>query len=460
MKQIQHPKMVLLGAGSLFFGRQAIWQMVHSPYLNTGTLALVDTNEERLEAMATLAEKVIAHEGVSLALEASTERVDVLPGADFVVLSFAVDTVKYRGLDCEISAKYGVRMCSGDSIGPGGILRTMREFPVILECARDVEAFCPDAWLINYINPSAIHGIGLRRYAPQIKSFALCDGLHMPHVKRRYAQRAGIVPQEAGYTNEIAHKFDMRIAGVNHFTWMLVGEYEGRDVTPAIAESIRREAVQETDGGDRGAKARFNASIGYALYEAFGYVPTCVAHTKEYLPFWQGRGVLKDAVPPLTLWETEPRYGRHAAMWKQVDDFGSGATPIGDYMTTFGPDHATDIIENMVGNLGKRFFINIANNGAVPNMADDAFLELLCEVDMAGPRPLPVGDMPPGLHGWQRLVLDAHELTAEAVATCDYGLLRRAMLVDPLVTSIADADAILVELLDAERQVLPECWYA
>ena len=88
----------------------------------------------------------------------------MLPGADFVVLSFAVDTVKYRGLDCEISAKYGVRMCSGDSIGPGGIFRAMREFPEILACARDVQALCPDAWVINYINPSAIHGIGLRRY--------------------------------------------------------------------------------------------------------------------------------------------------------------------------------------------------------------------------------------------------------------------------------------------------------
>ena len=78
----------------------------------------------------------------------------------------------------------------------------MREFPAILECARDVETLCPDAWLINYINPSAIHGIGLRRYAPQVKSFALCDGLHMPHVKRYTAQRAGIVPEGAPYDDE------------------------------------------------------------------------------------------------------------------------------------------------------------------------------------------------------------------------------------------------------------------
>ena len=72
-------------------------------------------------------------------------------------------------------------------------------------------------------------------------------------------------------------------------------------------------------------------------------------------------------------------------MWQQVDDFISGALPISQYMSTFGPDHATDIIENMVGKLGKPFFINTYNRGAVNNMPDDAFLELLCDVDMDGP---------------------------------------------------------------------------
>jgi alpha-galactosidase len=433
--------------------------MVHSPHLNTGTLALVDTDEERVEKMVRLAEMVIAHTGVSLAVEASTERKDVLSGADFVVLSFADRSVLFRGIDCQIAEKYGVRMCSGDTIGPGGIFRTMREFPVILECVRDIEALCPDAWVINYINPAATNGIGLRRYAPQIKSFALCDSLHMPHVKRRYALRAGIVGDEADYTDEIAAKFDMRIAGVNHFTWMLKAEYEGQDMMPAIAESIRRDTVTETDGGDKGAKAKFNSAIGYTLYEIYGYVPVCVAHTKEYMRLWQGLGVTPEPIPPLSIWETEPRYERHAEMWRQVDDFISGANPIADYMTTFGPDHATDIIEAMVGGLDKPFYVNTFNNGAITNMADDAFLELLCDIDMDGPRPRPAGKMPRGLRGLQEQVLDAHELTAEAVVTCDRGLLQRAMLTDPLLSSIADADAIVRELLEAERDALPACWF-
>lgn len=456
---IQRPKVVVLGAGSLFFGRQSIWQMVHSEHLNKGTLALVDTNEARLNKMVALARKVVAANGVPLRVEGSVDRRDVLPGADFVVLSFAEDTVKYRGIDCEVSEKYGIRMCSGDTIGPGGIFRAMRELPVIMACAKDIEALCPDAWVINYINPSTVHGMALKRYAPNLKSFALCDSHHMPHKKILYAQRAGIVQDAREYTADIDRKFDIRIAGVNHFTWLLKAEYEGRDVLPDIALSMKRSAETETVGGDTGAKALFNDAISYQLYEIFGAVPTCTAHTKEYVPYWQGLGKLKDAIPPLSIWETEDRYKRHEEMWAQVDGFLNGEIPIETYMSAFGPDHATDIIENMAGNLGKPFFVNTFNEGAVTNMSDDAFLELLCEVTMDGAKPLPVGEMPRGIRGMQETVLDTHELTAEAVVEGSREKLRRAMLTDPLVHSIADADRIIAELLERERAMIPERWY-
>ena len=459
MSTIQHPKVVVIGAGSLFFGRQAVWQMVQSPHLNTGTLALVDTDAGRLDRMAKLAEMVVAENNVDLKIEAANDWKDVLADADFVVLSFADKTVYYRGIDCVISEKYGIRMCSGDTIGPGGIFRAMRELPKIMECVSDIERLCPDAWVINYINPSTVNGMALTRYAPQLKSFALCDSLHMPHIKNRYAARAGIIPEGTTLDATQDADFDMRIAGVNHFTWMLKAEYQGKNVMPNIAEAIRQVGATEDTGGDRGAKRLFNNKIAHQLYEIFGYIPVCVAHTKEYVRFWQGRGHIPDIIPPLSIWETEDRYDRHAAMWEQVDSFINGDVPISRYMDVMGPDHATDIIESIVGGLNKPFYVNVPNQGAVSNMADDAFLELLCDIDMNGPVPRPVGEMPRGIRGMQEIVLDTHELTAEAIVKQDMGLLRRAMMTDPLTTSIADADKIIGELLEAEKDILPEHWY-
>jgi alpha-galactosidase len=456
---MQKPKVAVIGAGSLFFGRQAIWQMVNSEHLNKGTLALVDKDTVHLERMSALAKKVISYSKVPLKLEASVNAEDVLADADFVVMSFAGRSVKFRGIDCSAALKCGIRMCSGDTIGPGGIFRTLREFPKILDYCRKIKEICPDAWVINYINPTAANGIGLKIFAPELKSFALCDGLHMPHVKRHYAIRAGIISKPEDWNDEIDRKFDFRIAGPNHFTWLIKAEYEGRDLSPRIAESLSRESAKETEGGDTGAKSAFNSAISVSLYESFGYVPTCAAHTKEYLRFWQGLGKTPEPIPPLSIWETGDRYERHAEMWREVDAFVLGTRNIGEFKNAYGPDHATDVIETMWAGLKKPFFINTSNNGAVSNMPDDAFLEILCDLSMKGPVPRPVGNAPVGLRGLWQQVLDSHELTAKAAASGDKALLLRAFLCDPMVSSIADSKAMIDELLNAEKDALPESWF-
>ena len=432
--------------------------MTQSEHLSGGTLALVDSDPVHLGRMKALADKAVAHSGVSLAVEASTDARKVLPGADFVVLSFAEKSVKYRGLDCAIALKYGIRMCSGDTIGPGGIMRTLREFPHIVQYCRDVEELCPDAWVINYINPTAANGIGLKRFVPKLKSFALCDGLHMPHVKRGYAKRAGIIDDDSEWNADLDARFDFRIAGPNHFTWLLKAEFDGRDRTPDIAEQLRKQAATETEGGDTGAKALLNTSISYELYKAFGNVPACTGHTKEYVRFWQGLGHVDETIPPLSIWETGDRYERHAAMWNEVDSYVLGTEPMETFFEKTGPDHATDIIEAMWGNLDKPFFINTCNQGVVPNMPEDAFLEVMCDVGMDGITPRPVGDAPVGLRGLWQQVLDTHELTAEAAVSCDRDILFRAFACDPLTNNLADTRGMMDELLTAERDALPEEW--
>ena len=376
-----------------------------------------------------------------------------------MILSFADRSVLFRGIDCQVSAKYGIRMCSGDTIGPGGIFRTLREFPVIYEVCKDVEKLCPQAWVMNYINPTAAMGMGIRRYFPKLKSFALCDGPHMPNFKKRYAVRAGVIPSMEQYTPEVDRRFDMRVVGANHFTWMIQAEYEGRDVMPKIAEWLRTAAASETVGDDTGAKALHNDRIGYELYRIFGCVPTCVPHTKEYVRFWQGLGKTAEAIPPLAIWETEDRYQRHEEMWRQVDGFLDGTIPIERYMTTFKPDHATDIVESIVGELGKTFYLNTPNAGAVTNMDDVDYLELACSVDEHTITPHPVGEMPHPLRGLVTAVLDAHMTAVEAAVTCRRDVLLRAFLIDPMVSSIADAERIIDELLAAERDALPAKWF-
>ena len=448
---MQSPKVVVLGAGSLFFGRQALKAMLTSPVLRHGTLAYVDTDAERLGQMMQLAQNAIKHSRSTLKLEGSAQRRDVLKQADFVVLSFANQGVRYRASDCAISLRHGIRLCSGDTIGPGGIFRAMRELPEIMRVAQDVAELCPGAWLINYINPTAINGLALKRFT-KLKTFALCDGLHMPHVKQHYMRLAGIE-----VTPENEARFELRIAGVNHFTWVTCCAFAGRDVLDKVRSNLAQAAAAEKNEGD--AKGRFNNTYRLQLWDVFGLLPACIGHTKEYVRFWQGGGLATDGLPPLAIFDTVERAKIHEKMWDEVRAYNSGARPMSEFLEKTASDHATDIIEAMCSKAGKQFYINTLNGQAVPNLPADAVLELLCDVDLAGPRPLAADAFPLGLRALQMQILDAHELAAEAIVKSDRSLLLRAFCTDPLTNSIPDAREMIEEVLREEKEALPKGWY-
>jgi len=459
------PKVVIIGAGSIFFGRQILWQMAQSEILREGTLAYVDIDARNLERMVALAHRVVEAVGAPLRVVGTTDRREVLDGADFVVLTFARRNAYYRGVDTQIARKHGVTMCSSDTIGPGGIFRALRSIPEVLAVCDDVRRLCPRAWVINYINPTAVVGIALMRHAADLRTFALCDGNHEPYNTHRYLRRVGLLGEDETPTPEQMAATDLRIAGVNHCTWLLRFTYEGRDMMPRLREAVAESAGEEQAraGGSSHSKGRYNNTYALALLDLYGAYPTAVGHTKEYVPFWQGYGSrrgLEAGLPPITPFDWEERRRRTEGVWREIEAYAGGTKPIEEFLRTTRADHAGDIIESMWGGLGKPFFLNGPNQGAVTNLPDDAFLELRRDVTLEGYRAHAVGEMPRGLLGLTQQILDTHELTVEAAITCDRRLLRRAMMTDPIVHNLADGDAIIADLLAAEREVLPETWFA
>lgn len=465
---MQSPKIVVIGAGSFFFGRPAIWNMVTSEILREGTLALVDTNPDVLSTMRGLAERAIEHAGTPTKLVGSTDRREVLADADFVILSFSNRNAHFRGVDCEISAKHGIRMCSGDTIGPGGVFRALRETPKALAMAKDVEDLAPQAWLINFVNPTSVLGIALMRYS-KVKSFALCDGQHEPRNRVRILKQVGLLPDSATVIPaDVEQKLTLNIIGVNHFSWITEFHYDGTDMLPKYRDEIAKQAEEELSQAKHGgrtsddnaySKAKFNSTYALKLMDIFGAYPRQIGHTKEYVPYFQGYGNASVYPEPITVFDASARQAKMDAFMKTNKEYASGERDIEEFFAEGKGDHATDIIESMWGNLGKAFYVNTANKGAVSNMADDAFLELRSHLDMNGPVPIPAGEMPRGLLGLEQQVLDTHELTAEAAVTCDREILLRALATDPIVNNLVDAEAVMNDLLEAEREELPTAWY-
>lgn len=455
------PKVAVIGAGSYFFGKQAIFKMATSPALAGGTLALVDTDPGALKTMAGLASRIFDHTKCGCRLEAHLDYKAAVRKADFIVLTFSHRNAYYRGVDTRIAAKHGIRMCSSDTIGPGGIFRALREAPRAVEIARYAVRTSPNAWVINFINPSTVMGMALRRYAPDIRSFALCDGHHEPHNTLMWCKTLGILPKDAAVVPpEVMTKLDLRIGGVNHCTWMVRFNYDGKDMLPKYRRILEKRVIKEAENPSEKAKPRFNLAYALQLFDLYGAFPTAVSHTKEYVPFFQGYGRAKNVPEPIRCFDAKNRAQEMAAAWAVTEKYASGKLSPADFLKNVGPDHATDIIESMWGGLGKTFYINGPNRGAVTNLPDDAFLELRSHVNLNnGVTPHAFGAFPRGILALQHQVLDTHEMTAEAAMTCDRALLRRAMLTDPICNNIPDADNCIRDLLAAEREALPKGWY-
>jgi len=288
----------------------------------------------------------------------------------------------------------------------------------------------------------------------------------MPFSDFGYLQLAGALPKDFTYDVknpplELLSGLDLRIAGVNHCTFITHFVYNGKDMQGQLYERIRELAAKEYESAPSGkAKPRLNFNYALQLMDVYGLYPTAVSHTKEYVPFFQGYGKCPVTPEPIIPFDGYNRQEEMNAAWKITQEYADGTRPIDEFLKTYNHgDHATDIIESMWGGLGKKFFINGPNQGAVTNLPDDAFLELRRDIDMNGFQALQVGKLPHGVLGLTQQVLDTHELTVEAIVSHDRKLLYRALASDPLVNNLSDAKAIMLELLDAEREYLPIEWF-
>ncbi|MBF0246084.1 MAG: glycoside hydrolase family 4, partial [Planctomycetes bacterium] len=448
------PKVVLIGAASAFFGRQTIWSMVSKEALCGGTLALVDSDGKKLKWVESIARKAIEKKGVPLKLEISTDRREVLKGADFVILAFAREGVKLRGLDAEISTRHGMTMCSADTIGPGGIMRTLREIPQQNLILQDVERLCPEAWVVNWVNPTAAMGVGMMRHFPKLRSLAICDSPHNPRFNDNLIVRAGLVDSAEQITDALRSRVHIRSGGINHFNWLIEMSLGGRDLTGVIKNKLREDNQKVHVASSEEGKVTLANQIACQLADNLGYVPMCVWHTMEYLPYFQGHDLTKKDALSIHPWKEEVRRKWMDECWTDMKNLASGKRDIGDFLEKTTPDHASDIIEAMWAGLPKTFYINTPNGGAVSNMVADAYLELPCVVNMNEVRPLPFGKFPRPLLGFIQRVLDEHELAVEAAVSCDRATLLKAFLTSMVSVSIPDTRACMEEMLKAEKQFL------
>jgi len=450
-------RIVFIGAGSTVFARNLMGDILSFPELSSSTIVLHDINEERLRTSEIVGHKIIETLGVSATIEATTDRRVALAGANYVITMFQVGGYKPSTvIDFEIPKKYGLEQTIADTLGVGGIMRGLRTIPVILDICRDMEELCPDALLLNYVNPMSMLCWAISR-SSTIKTIGLCHSVQ--HTAHQLAEDLGIDADTVEY----------RCAGINHMAFYLdFQQRQGRDLVdlyPRIAERAEvfpmptRGDVERSDGGFDG----LSDAVRYEMFKRLGYFVTeSSEHFSEYVPWFikSGRSDLLDKFG-IPLDEYPRRCERQIEGWETLRT--RLENPEARVRVVQSMEYGSGIIHSMETGQSRVVYGNVPNRGIISNLPDDCCVEVPCVVDASGITPTHIGALPPHLAALMQTNINVQSLTVEAALTGKREHVYHAAMFDPHTAAELDLDqiwALVDELLAAHRGMIPEALFS
>ncbi|MHC5054812.1 MAG: family 4 glycosyl hydrolase [Planctomycetota bacterium] len=435
-------KIVFIGAGSQF-GATSFVDIMSFEELRECEVVLVDVNPDHLEPVAAYAGKVVEHYGAPTRVTKALDwRSGVLDGADFVVTSFAQGGPAYSGepyrSEICVPRKYGIRQTVGDTVGFGGVFRTMRTAPELVAIGHDMERRCPGAVLVNYVNPMSMLTRILSLACPGVRTYGLCHNIQ------------GGIREIARYVGRTHRELCFDAAGVNHLDWFLRVEYlDGRDAYPDL------KAAGELEENYRRCATKFELLRQFGYWSAEG-----PGHVAEYVPYFMPREADRESVfvrqgePRPAPGRTHPRWGPDSDLMHQLD----GRKPLALARSC---EYGVHIMHAMRTDSVYRMHLNVMNDGLIENLPADSCVEVCCTADGGGVHPHRVGRMPVELAALCRGMADMQTLASDAFLERD---LRKAFLaccVDPATAACAAPSTIrrcFNELLEAERDFLEPWW--
>jgi alpha-galactosidase len=451
-------KIVLIGAGSAMFTQGLVADMILAPDLGPWELRLVDIDPAALETAEGLSRRLIEARGGEITLRASTDRHDLLPGADIVVMTVGVGGRRAWEQDVFIPRKYSIYQPVGDTVMPGGISRAMRMIPALVAVAQDVKTLCPEAFFINYSNPMTANCWAIRKVTG-LPVVGLCHGVF--HVERQLAQFIGAPPKEV----------TSLFAGLNHMTFLFDLRWQGRDAWPIVQARLAKERGQPFDAallGQRFAEMGANKEdhfkaadnpFSWSLFDAYGAYPAVNdRHVTEFFPerFPGGRYYGKTLGVDAFSFEGTIAWGDKIYANMRAQALGEKSLDQWMFERAEGEhEQLLEILRSIERDERRIFSVNLPNHGAVPNLPAEAILELPAAATATGLRPLQIPDFPDPLAAIVTRKLTAAALTVEAALTGDRKLLVEALWADGAVTDPDMASKLAEELLNTHRRYLP-----
>ncbi len=443
-----NPRIAFIGAGSTVFMKNIIGDILQRPATSGATIALMDINPERLAESEIVARKLISTLGVKAKIETHHDQRRALDGADFVIVAFQIGGFEPCTVtDFEVPKKFGLRQTIADTLGVGGIMRGLRTVPHLWKVCQDMMDICPDAHLLQYVNPMAINTWAIAEKFPKIKQVGLCHSVQ-------------------GTAGELARDLDIpvediryRAAGINHMAFFLQFEHRQSDgsfvdLYPALHKGYREGRLPKPADWN----LRCPNKVRYEMMTRLGFfVSESSEHFAEYTPYFikVGRADLieKFGIP---LDEYPKRCIEQVARWKGEAEAYRKADKI---EVKASHEYASAIVNSVWTGEPSVIYGNQRNNGCITSLPDDCAAEVPCLVDDRGIQPTHVGALPPQLTALIRTNINVQELTVRALMTENREHIYHAAMMDPHTAAELDLQQIwdLTDaLLTAHGDWLPE----
>jgi alpha-galactosidase len=434
------PKICLVGAGSTVFAQNILGDVLSTPSGHDYVISLFDIDSERLKTSEIVARRICeALKLTSVRIEATLDRREALKGSDFVILMMQVGGYKPATVtDFEVPKKYGLRQTIADTLGIGGIFRGLRTIPVLEAICRDMEDVCPNALLMQYVNPMAINCWAIKELAPSIQTVGLCHSVQ--HTAGHLADCLGEDIADINYVS----------AGINHIAFFL--KYEKlhkdgsrEDLYPRLKALSAQGRVPEDD------RVRFDV-----LKRLGHFVTESSEHFSEYTSWY-----IKDRQPELVgqlnipLDEYIRRCEVQISEWHALRADLEGGKPIDVCRSN---EYAAGIIHAATTGQSTLVYGNVPNNGLIENLPPECIVEVPCHVDRNGIQPTRIGRIPSQLAAVMRLSISVQELTVEAALTGKRDRIYQAALLDPHTSAELSPDQIwhlVDDLIEAHGNLLP-----
>ena len=422
-------KIAVIGGGSSYTPELIDGFIQNESDLLVGEIALYDVDEERLNIVGGMAQRQVRYAEMDTKVTLSTNRPKAVEGAKFVLSSMRVGKMPARILDEKIPLKYNV--IGQETTGPGGTFKAFRTIPVTLDIAKDMHKYAPDAWYINFTNPSGIMTEAILKHT-DLNVVGLCN--NPINMIAGMAEVFHVEPKDVF----------LEWVGLNHVNWIRKVFIKGQDMTQTLMDNLEKFAENEE-----------MPRLEPELIRTLGVIPTYYLQYYYYHPARLAEAKAAEKTRGETVLEVEQE------LLKKYADPKVLVKP--EELAQRGGARYSEAAVNLILSLmldRRDVQIVVARNGdAISDLPPDASVEVPCVVGAHGVTPLVMGKLPDSIRTLCQQAKAWESATVKAAVRGSRRDAILAMLQNPLVPDYPTAVALVDEMLEAHKDYLPQFFH-